>query len=304
MVPLCIGKNMKKDNLSSRMSLASAMVVFGTIGLFVRNIDMPSSIIAFIRGAVGALFLVVFCLITKKKFSFAAVKEKLLLLCLSGGAIGINWIFLFEAYRYTTVATATLCYYMAPIFVIVASSFIYKEKLTAKKICCTIAALAGMVLVSGITQTGIGNIGEMKGVILGVLAAVFYSSVVLMNKSLGSVPAYDKTIVQLAGAAIVIVPYCLATVDMSQLSLDKKSVIMLAVVSIVHTGIAYTAYFGSMKNLQSQTIAIMSYIDPIVAVILSAVFLKEKMSVSSIVGAVMILSATFLSEVNIRKKHK
>ena len=286
------------------MSLASAMVVFGTIGLFVRNIDMPSSVIAFIRGAVGALFLVVFCLITKKKFSFAVVKEKLLLLCLSGGAIGINWIFLFEAYRYTTVATATLCYYMAPIFVIVASSFIYKEKLTAKKICCTIAALAGMVLVSGITQTGIGNIGEMKGVILGVLAAVFYSSVVLMNKSLGSVPAYDKTIVQLAGAAIVIVPYCLAIVDMSQLSFDKESVIMLAVVSIVHTGIAYTAYFGSMKNLQSQTIAIMSYIDPIVAVILSAVFLKEKMSVSSIVGAVMILSATFLSEVNIRKKHK
>lgn len=293
---------MKKDNFSSKMSLASAMVVFGTIGLFVRNIDMPSSIIAFIRGAVGALFLMLFCLVTKKKFSFSAVREKLLLLCLSGGAIGINWILLFEAYCYTTVATATLCYYMAPIFVIVMSSFIYKEKLTAKKICCTLAALVGMILVSGVTESGLGNIGDMRGVILGVLAAVFYSSVVLMNKSLGSVPAYDKTIVQLMGAAVVILPYCLATVNIGELSFDKNSITMLSIVSIVHTGIAYTAYFGSMKNLQSQTIAIMSYIDPIVAVILSAVFLKEQMTILGVVGAIMILSATFLSEVNIRKK--
>ena len=283
------------------MSLASAMVVFGTIGLFVRNIDMPSSIIAFIRGAVGALFLILFCLVTRKKFSFSAAREKLLLLCLSGGAIGVNWILLFEAYRYTTVATATLCYYMAPIFVIVMSSFIYKEKLTYKKICCTLAALVGMVFVSGVAETGIGNIGDMRGVILGVLAAVFYSSVVLMNKSLGSVPAYDKTIVQLIGAAVVILPYCLATVDMGSLSFDKNSIIMLAIVSIVHTGISYTAYFGSMKNLQSQTIAIMSYIDPIVAVILSAVFLKEQMTILGVIGAVMILSATFFSEVSLRK---
>ncbi len=293
---------MKKDDFSSKISLASAMLIFGTIGLFVRNIDMPSSVIAFIRGSAGALFLMLFCLLTKKKFSFSAVKEKLLLLCLSGGAIGINWIFLFEAYRYTTVATATLCYYMAPIFVIVMSSIIYKERLTAKKICCTLVALVGMIFVSGVAETGIGDIEEMKGVILGILAAVFYSSVVLMNKSLGSVPAYDKTIVQLIGATIVILPYCLATVNIGELSFDKKSIIMLSIVSIVHTGVAYTLYFGSMKNLQSQTIAIMSYIDPIVAVALSAVLLKEKMSALSVVGAVLILSATFLSEVNIRKR--
>lgn len=286
------------------MSLAGAMAVFGTIGLFVRSIAMPSSVVAFIRGAVGTVFLVAFCLVTGKRFSFDKVKEKLLLLCLSGAAIGVNWIFLFEAYRYTSVATATLCYYMAPIFVIVMSSFIYKERLTAKKICCTIAALVGMVFVSGVAETGIGNVAEMKGVILGVLAAVFYSSVVLMNKSLGSVPAYDKTIVQLFVAATVILPYCLVTVDVGDISLDKRSVVMLLIVSIVHTGICYTAYFGSMKNLQSQTIAIMSYIDPIVAVVLSALVLKEKMSALSIVGAVMILSATFLSEVSFTKKSK
>ena len=296
--------SMNKENLSSKMSLAGAMAVFGTIGLFVRSIAMPSSVVAFIRGAVGTVFLVAFCLVTGKRFSFDKVKEKLLLLCLSGAAIGVNWIFLFEAYRYTSVATATLCYYMAPIFVIVMSSFIYKERLTAKKICCTIAALVGMVFVSGVAETGIGNVAEMKGVILGVLAAVFYSSVVLMNKSLGSVPAYDKTIVQLFVAATVILPYCLVTVDVGDISLDKRSVVMLLIVSIVHTGICYTAYFGSMKNLQSQTIAIMSYIDPIVAVVLSALVLKEKMSALSIVGAVMILSATFLSEVSFTKKSK
>ncbi len=293
---------MKKDNLSSKMSLAGAMVIFGTIGLFVRSIDMSSSIIALIRGAVGTVFLVLFCLIAKRKFSLSKVKEKLLLLCLSGGAIGINWILLFEAYRYTTVATATLCYYMAPIFVIIVSSVIYKEKLTCKKMLCTLVALAGMFFVSGVTETGINSISEMKGVIFGVLAAVFYSSVVLINKSLGSVPAYDKTIVQLLSASAVILPYCLITENIGELSFNKKNIIMLLVVSVIHTGIAYTMYFGSMKKLESQTIAIMSYIDPIVAVILSSLFLKEKMTLLGVIGAVMILSATFFSEISFKKE--
>jgi drug/metabolite transporter (DMT)-like permease len=291
----------QKNSKKAVVGVVVTMLIFGTIGIFREFTPLPSGLLSMARGLIGAAFLFAVMLISRANTKISTSKKNLILLVTSGAMIGVNWILLFEAYRYTTVATATLCYYMAPIFVIVMSSFIYKEKLTARKICCTLAALVGMVFVSGVAETGIGNIGDMRGVILGVLAAVFYSSVVLMNKSLGSVPAYDKTIVQLIGAAVVILPYCLATVDMGSLSFDKNSIIMLAIVSIVHTGISYTAYFGSMKNLQSQTIAIMSYIDPIVAVILSAVFLKEQMTILDIIGAVMILSATFLSEINLRK---
>ena len=173
----------------------------------------------------------------------------------------------FESYHYTTVATATLCYYMAPVFVTLSAPFMFKERLTQKKIFCITGALVGMVLVSGIWNTGISGTGELWGVFYGIGAAVFYASVILLNKKIQGISAYDKTMMQLAASSIVLLPYTVLTEKVSVLSLTPMAVILLAVVGILHTGISYTLYFGSMKNLEAQTIAIFSYIDPIVAIL-------------------------------------
>lgn len=286
----------------SKFNLILSMFIFGTIGIFRRYIPLPSSLLALTRGAIGVVFLLIFMMLRKEKVDFKEIKDKILILCVSGVAIGFNWILLFEAYNYTTVATATLCYYMAPVFVIMASPFLFKEKLTLKKLICVIVALAGMVLVSGVIETGFSGISELKGVLFGIGAATLYASVVLMNKKTAGVPAYPKTAIQLGSAAIVLLPYTILTENFAELTFVPLTIIMLIVVGVLHTGLTYALYFGSMDNLKAQTVAIFSYIDPVVAIILSALILNEKMSVFGIIGAVMVLGSTLVSEINIKKK--
>lgn len=281
---------------TARLGLIGAMFVFGTIGIFVRYIPLPSSIIALVRGVVGTLFLLLFLKIKKKPLDKVAIKNNLWVLCLSGGFIGVNWILLFESYRYTTVATATLCYYLAPVFVIIAAPFVLKEKNSLKKWICVLVALIGMVFVSGVAETGISGLAELRGILLGVGAAVFYASVMLLNKKLKNIGVYDKTIFQLATAAIVVLPYALLTENVTQLDWNPLAIMMLAVVGIVHTGISYALYFGSMSHLKAQTIAIFSYVDPVVAIILSALILNETLTPLGILGAVLVLGSTLVSE--------
>lgn len=285
----------------ARTKLILAMTIFGTIGIFVKYIPLPSSVIACVRGFVGVAFLLLMTFIKKTNISFKDIKKNLLLLVISGAFIGINWILLFEAYRYTTVATATLCYYMAPIFVTLASPFILKEKLTLKKGLCVFTALIGMIFISGIVGTGSLQI-NVPGILCGVGAAFFYACVILLNKHIKDISSYDMTMTQLFVAAVVILPYTLLTADISAVTLDAKAIICLFVVGIVHTGFAYMIYFSSIGSLKAQTVAIFSYIDPVIAIILSALLLKEKLGLFGFIGAVLILGSTLLSEINFKKK--
>ena len=281
--------------MNATFKLTLSMVIFGTIGIFRRYIPLPSSLVAMTRGLTGMLFLLLVMVLRKRGMNRAAVRRKLGMLCLSGAAIGVNWILLFEAYNYTSVATATLCYYLAPMFVILASPLVVGERLTAKKLICVLAALLGMVFVSGVLEAG-GGSSDLKGVLLGLGAAVLYASVVLMNKQLGDVPAWDRTIVQLGSSAAVLLPYVLLTEDVGALSFTPGTLALLMVVGVVHTGMAYAMYFGSLMQLKAQTAAILSYIDPVVAVLLSALLLKEHMSLLSGLGAVLVLGAAVISE--------
>ena len=292
---------MEKET-NAKASLILAMVIFGTIGIFRKYIPLPSGIVACARGLLGVVFLLVFIKIKKIKMAREAIKEHLWILLVSGGFIGLNWVLLFESYRYTSVAVATLCYYMAPIFVMIVSPFLLKEKLTVKKVLCVIVALIGMVFVSGVLDGGISDISELKGILFGLGAAALYATVVMMIQKLGKVPTYDKTIMQLGAAAVVLIPFILFVEDLSAVVLTPLIVFMLIIVGVVHTGIAYALYFGSMNGLKAQTVALFSYIDPIVAIILSAMFLKEPMTIYSAIGAVLVLGATMISEIPEKRK--
>ena len=277
-----------------RWMLLSAMGIFGTIGLVVRYIPLSSAVIACARGFLGLLFLLAVMLLTRQKPDLSAIRKNLLLLVLSGAAIGFNWILLFEAYRHTTVATATVCYYLAPMMLLLACPLL-GEKLTPKKLLCVGVALIGLVFVSGVAQQ-LPTKKEWIGIAFGLGAAVLYASVMFMNKKLSPIPAYDKTALQLGSAAVVILPYILFTEGLPNAQLTPGQWVLLIVVGIVHTGIAYALYFGSMKGLKAQTIAVFSYLDPVIAVLLSALVLHEHLSVGNIIGAVLILGSALYSE--------
>lgn len=281
---------------AAKLQLISSMVIFGTIGLFVRHIPLPSSVIAFVRGAVGMLFLLLVLAVQGKKLNTDTFKGRRLGLLISGAALGANWILLFESYRYTTVAVSTLCYYLAPMFIILVSPLVLKERLTARKLICVLVALAGMVCVSGVVGTSAPTRTEITGILLGVGAAVLYATVVLMNKKLTGISGNDRTVVQLGLSALVVLPYILLTENVTSLQLDLTGGLLLLVVAVVHTGIAYALYFSSLKHLEAHTLAIFSYIDPIAAILLSALLLKEPLGAAGVVGAVLILGSAFVAE--------
>lgn len=304
--------------MKAKIKMVTAMLIFGSIGLFVKKAEISSGMLALVRGIVGTLFLLATSGAGKllgfgKKdkmqengdegyHSFRAVKKNGMLLVISGAAIGINWICLFESYRYTTIATATLCYYLAPVFVMLVSPVFLKEKLTPVKMGCIVVSLAGMVLVADLFAVSGQSGSNMKGILFGVMAAVLYASVIIMNKFLKDIKAVDMTISQLGVAALVLVPYVLLTEDVTAVELTPQTVGVLLLVGIVHTGFAYLLYFGSMAELSGQTTALFSYIDPVTAIILSAVLLHEPMSGAQAVGAVLILGSTLFSEIYKKEK--
>ena len=287
--------------MKNRLQLLGAMSIFGTIGIFVKYIPLPSAAIAFARGILGVLFLILTMALTRQKPAWAAMRKNLRILVLSGAAIGVNWVLLFESYRYTSVAVSTICYYFAPLFLILMSPFL-GEKLSGKKLLCVFIAFGGMVLLSGVTEGAAITKDQILGILCATGAAVFYATVMMLNKKLSPIPAYDKTVIQLAAASLVILPYLLVTTGFGFAELTPLGWVLLAIVGFVHTGFAYALYFGSMKALPAHTIAIFSYLDPVLAVILSAVVLREQLTLAGVLGAILILGSALYSELPEKKK--
>lgn len=281
---------------TARFQMITAMTIFGTIGLFVRWIPLPSAMIALARGFIGMLFLIVVMAVRKTPLSRQALRKNFFWLLISGGLLGFNWILLFESYRYTSVAVGTLCYYMAPILIILASPVILREKLTVKKVLCVLASLGGMVCISGVLSEGVPSAGELKGILLGLIAAVLYAAIVLCNKQIHEISAYEKTIFQLGISVLAMIPYCVLTVSPDTLTFSPRVVFLLILVGILNTGVTYYLYFGSMEYLSGQSVAVISYIDPVIAVLLSVLILREPMHLTEGIGAVLILGAAVTSE--------
>lgn len=281
----------------SLLPLVISMVIFGTIGLVRRSIPLPSDVIAFARGILGGVFLILYLKVTGRPLNWTAIRRRdFLLLVFTGAMIGFNWILLFEAYNNTTVAIATLCYYMQPVIILLVSPFVLKEKLTAKKTACIIAAVIGMFLISGVSgQAGMqGN--HMRGILFGLGAAVLYAGVVLLNKKLADVPVFEKTIIQLLSAALCLLPYMVIHGTLHAYALEGTGIWMLLVAGILHTGIAYALYFSAVGGLPAQTSALFGYIDPVTAILLSALFLHEPLSAAGIAGTVLIIGSALVSE--------
>ena len=286
---------MNKDNFKSYIALIGSMLIFGTIGIVRRYIPLSSAMVALCRGVLGSVFLLIFVLVRGGKLKLPE-RRATLWLVLTGAVMGLNWMLLFEAYNYTTVAAATMCYYMQPTIVILLSPLVFRERLGAKKLACVLAAIVGMLFVSGVLTGGAGQMQDLRGIAFGLGAAALYAAVIILNKKVVVEDIYAKTVIQLAGAALVMIPYVLLTEGVPELTLTAADIGMVLLVGIVHTGITYALYFGSMQRLKAQTVAVLSYIDPVFALLLSAAVLHERLTPLGIVGAVLILGSALISE--------
>lgn len=288
-----------KKIMNPRLMLIISMTIFGTIGVFVRNIPVSSGELALYRAVMAAVLIGGFLLITKQKIPFSKIKKELPLLLASGMAMGINWILLFEAYKYTTVSVATLSYYFAPVIVTAVCPLLFKERLTGKQILCFVMSTAGLVLITGIG--GLSGRNDIAGILFGLGAACFYATVILLNKFIKNVEGIHRTFLQFIAAIIVLLPYVLFTGGFTLQNMDSKGWINLLIIGIIHTGVTYCLYFSSLKELPGQKAAILSYIDPLVAVVISVTVLNETMTISQIIGGVLILGFTMINEISPKK---
>ncbi|MBQ8512274.1 MAG: EamA family transporter [Clostridia bacterium] len=285
----------------ARLMLILSMAVFGTLGPFVRNISVASAELALYRAILAALLIGLFLLITGQKIPFRQIRRSIPLLVLSGVAMGVNWILLFEAYKYTTVSAATLSYYFAPVIVTAVCPILFREKLTAKQIVCFILSTVGIVLITGTVSLSSGGT-DLIGILFGLGAAVFYASVVLINKFIRDADGIHRTFLQFLAAIVTLIPYVALTGGVTLGSMEGSGWICLLIVGLVHTGVTYCMYFSSLRELPGQEAAILSYIDPLTAVVISVTVLGESMTVWQIIGGMLILGFTLWNELPAKKK--
>lgn len=285
----------------ARLMLAGSMAIFGTIGLFVRNIGVSSAELALYRAVIAAVLLTSYFLATKTRINLRALGKELPLLLISGMAMGINWILLFEAYKYTTVSVATLSYYFAPVLVTLACPLLFKEKMGPLQWLCFAMSTLGLVLITGLGDLSAGS-SHLTGIFFGLGAAVFYASVMLLNKFIKGVTGLQRTYLQFLAAIVILVPYVLLTGGVTLSTLNGTGWVNLLIVGGVHTCLAYCLYFPALKELPGQEAAILSYIDPLLACLLSVALLGESMSAVQVIGGLLILGFTLLNELKPAKK--
>ena len=278
-----------------RIMMIASMAVFGTLGPFVRNISVSSSELALYRAVLAALLISVYFIVTKQRLDLKSIRKEAPILLLSGVAVGINWILLFEAYKYTTVSMATLCYYFAPVIVTAVCPLLFKEKLTLRHVVCFVMSTIGLVLLIGVTDIS-GGASNLKGIAFGLGAALFYAMVVLLNKFIKGVAGIQRTILQFISAIAVLLPYVLLTGGITLSTMDSTGWVCLLVVGLFHTGVCYCLYFSSLKELPGQEASMLSYVDPLVALLVSVFILGEQILPVQILGGLMILGFTLWNE--------
>lgn len=278
---------------TEKIKFIIAMTIMGSIGLFVRLLPLASSQIVLARGILGCIFVLIYSLLSKQTLSWKRIKADFWILLLSGIALGLNWMLLFEAYKYTTISTATTCYYLAPVLVVLVSPVLLKEKLSARKIICLGISMIGIILIAGINAL---VPSDLLGVCFGLAAAVFYASLMLLNKFLRHVTPIERTIFQLGISALSLLPYVLFTSGFAPVQFTLFNLVILLIVGFIHTGFVYLLYFSSLEHLPSQSIAVLSYIDPVVAILISVFLLQEPMSLLPMLGSILIICSAAVSE--------
>lgn len=282
---------------SPKLMMIASMAIFGTLGPFVRNISVSSGELALYRAILAALLIGGFLLITKQPIPLRQIKKDLPLLLLSGVAMGFNWILLFQAYKYTTVSVATLSYYFAPVIVTVACPILFKERMGPKQWICFGMSTVGIVLITGLGNLSTGS-NHFIGILFGLGAACLYATVILINKFIQNVDGIHRTFLQFLAAILVLIPYVAATSGVTLQTMDGLGWVCLLTVGIVHTGITYCMYFTSLRDIPGQKAAILSYIDPLVAVVVSVAVLDETMTLPQIIGGGLILGFTLWNEIS------
>ncbi|MFY3790397.1 DMT family transporter [Ureibacillus sp. MALMAid1270] len=269
-----------------------ALLLFGSNGIVASYVLLNSYEIVYFRTLIGSLFLIAIVALTRQKIRFWKNKSHFLYLIISGIAMGASWIFLFEAYVQIGVSVATLAYYCGPVIVMILSPLIFKEKMTSAKLLGFLAVIIGMLCVNG----GALFQGEVSwGLIFGLLAASMYAVMVIFNKKAKSITGLENATGQLVISFLTVAIFMGFKQGFAVNIMDVNWVPIL-ILGVVNTGIGCYFYFSSIGGLPVQSVSILGYLEPLSALVFSAVILGETLGLVQIVGALLILGGAAYGE--------
>lgn len=286
---------MKKSYIKYFISL----LLFGSNGIVASFIDMNSYEIVFFRAFLGSLLLLLIFLAGKGKFTFFKYKKQFFCLVISGISMGASWMLLYEAYTKIGVSIASLLYYCGPMIVMALSPLVFKEKLTVYKAVGFLTVLCGVFLING---NRIHTQSNDFGVFCGLSAAVMYALMVMFNKKAAGINGLENAMLQLF-VSFVTVAVFIAWKQGFTVNITSASVLPIMILGFINTGIGCYFYFSSISHLPVQSVAICGYLEPLSAVLFSAVFLKEVMLTKQVIGGVLILGGAVVGEC-CKVKHK
>lgn len=270
-----------------------ALLLFGTNGIVASRIALSSYEIVLLRTMIGSLLLIALFLLNKGHFQFYRRKKDFLFLAISSMAMGISWMFLYEAYQQIGVSLSSLLYYCGPVIVMALSPLLFREKLTLPKIFGFALVLLGLVLVNG---NIVGDTQSHWGILCGILSAVMYAFMVICNKKAVQITGMENATLQLTVSFLTVAVFVTAVkgIQVDATSADLPWILLLG---LVNTGIGCYFYFSSINDLPVQTVAICGYLEPLSAVVFSVLLLKESMSLAQVIGAVLIIGGAVLGSI-------
>ncbi len=281
----------------SYMKYFAALLLFGFNGIVASFIDLSSYEIVLLRTFIGSVLLIALFFLTRNKLTFYQYKNDSLFLLLSGIAMGTSWMFLYEAYAQIGVSIASLCYYCGPVIVMALSPLLFREKLTASKLCGFAAVLIGIILVNGSAFNGNGN---LWGIFCGLMSAVMYAAMVICNKKAQRITGMENATLQLFVSFLTVFIFVLFKQGLT-VHLHTEDIIPVLILGLFNTGIGCYFYFSSIGKLPVQTVAVCGYLEPLSAVVFSVIVLHETMLPIRILGAALIIGGAVSSELVKRK---
>ncbi|UHA74676.1 DMT family transporter [Paenibacillus sp. 481] len=250
--------------------LTLAMIIFGSVGFFSSLTGLPAIELVFVRLICAAIFLFTAWMISGKFKTEVWDKKELLFIILCASANLLNWIFLFKSFEQISITIAISLYHLAPIFVLIVGSLLFKEKLTWLSMFAISLCFIGTVLIMGLGELSSSSLG-WSGIVNSVLAAVFYAAVMLLGKSISKASVYATTCLQMTIGIVLLVPFVNFT---AYTTLDSMQWFYAIFTGIVHTGIVYLLFFNSIRHLSTQIVSFMIFVDPAVAILLD-IFLTD-----------------------------
>lgn len=270
----------------------TAMLMFGFNGILASYIPWHSYEIVLARTSIGALFMLLLLLLRRQKFTFREEMRSFRILVISGVAMGLNWMCLYEAYDQLGVGLAQLICCSGPALAMVLSPFIFKERLQPVKLLGFAVVLGGMFLIFGNDLSG-GGLNF--GLVCGIAAACFYAALLICNRMAPAITGPERTMWQLAVASVVVFLFILTRgTGVPQFSVPILIPVLL--LGTVFTGVGMNFLFAGVQKLSSQTVGICGYLEPLSALIFSALLLGERLTAIQVVGVVCILGGTAFSE--------